>query len=77
MALGWLVGGFPEDESVGAAAAASSSDEESLSSPKAEGPLCAALRNVRNGGVPLLANDLADLKFIYTYSQHNIFLIIN
>lgn len=65
MGLGWLVDGFLEYESVGAAAAASSSDEESLSSPKAEGPLCAPLRNVRNGGVPLLANDLADLNFIY------------
>lgn len=43
------------------AGAASSSDDESLFSPIAEGPLLAAVRYVRKGGVPLPAKDLAEL----------------
>lgn len=42
-------------------ASSSEEEEESFSRPIAEGPLLAALRYARKGGVPLLANDLADL----------------
>lgn len=53
--------------------AVSSSDDESESStPVADGPLLAVLKYVRNGGVPLPAIDLADLKIFCKKKRRNL-----